>query len=257
MMPRTIRGMLMVFPATREFAMTIRVLLAAIAAGLLAGLLMTPVHLAKVAPLILQAEQFEAPNHETSHVHVHQDGAQHVHETVAGSESQPAPPYPSLGRSWNTLLAKLVTGAGFGLLLAGVSLLSRVPLTFASGLAWGAAGWLAIQFLPAIGLPPGLPGFPFVDVHARQYWWLATAAASVIGMLALISGKGLPATLVGLVLIVAPHVYGAPQPADISSKVPAFLAAEFVMASLSTSLFFWLVLGLALGFLMERSEKAA
>jgi cobalt transporter subunit CbtA len=238
--------------------MTIRVLLAAIAAGLLAGLLMTPVHLRQVVPLILEAEKFETSHsHDAAAVHVHDDGAQHVHEAAEAPVAADAATETGLSRNWNTLLANLVTGAGFGLLLAGVSLLSGLGLTFSSGLAWGAAGWLAIQFLPAIGLPPELPGFPFVDVQARQYWWLATAAASVLGMLALVSRKGLAATVIGIALIVAPHLYGAPQPADISSKVPAFLAAEFVTASLSTTLFFWLVLGLALGFLLERSGKSA
>ncbi len=238
--------------------MTIRVLLAAIAAGLLAGLLMTPVHLRQVAPLIIEAEQFEAQHdHGSAAVHVHDDGAQHVHEPAAGPDSHSAATDSGFGRSWKTLLANLVTGAGFGLLLAGVSLLSSLPLTFSTGLSWGAAGWLAIQFLPAIGLPPELPGFPFVDVMARQYWWFSTAAASVIGMLALVSRKGLLMTLIGLTLLVTPHIYGAPQPADVSSKVPAFVAAEFVMASLSTTLFFWLALGLSLGYLMERGAREA
>jgi cobalt transporter subunit CbtA len=238
--------------------MTFRILMAAIAAGLLAGLLITPVHLRQVVPLILEAEKLETSHeHEAADVHAHNDGAQHVHEAAEASVAAQAAAETGLSRNWNTLLANLVTGAGFGLLLAGVSLLSGLSLTFSSGLAWGAAGWLAIQFLPAIGLPPELPGFPFVDVQARQYWWLATAAASVLGMLALVSRKGLAATVIGLALIVAPHIYGAPQPADISSKVPAFLAAEFVTASLSTTLFFWLVLGLALGFLLDRSGKSA
>jgi cobalt transporter subunit CbtA len=238
--------------------MTIRVLLAAIAAGLLAGLLMTPVHLRQVVPLILEAEKFEtAHSHGEAQVHVHEDGAKHVHEAAEAPVADQAAAEAGLSRNWNTLLANLVTGAGFGLLLAGVSLLSGISLTFSTGLAWGAAGWLAIQFFPAIGLPPELPGFPFVDVQARQYWWFATAAASIFGMLALVSRKGLAAAVIGLALIVAPHLYGAPQPADISSKVPAFLAAEFVTASLSTTLFFWLVLGLALGFLLDRSGKPA
>jgi predicted cobalt transporter CbtA len=40
--------------------MTIRILLAALAAGLFAGILMTPVQLRQTVPLILHAEQFEA-----------------------------------------------------------------------------------------------------------------------------------------------------------------------------------------------------
>jgi cobalt transporter subunit CbtA len=238
--------------------MTIRVLLAAIAAGLLAGLLMTPVHLRQVVPLILEAEKFETAHSDSGvSAGAHGDGAQRAHEVAEVSEPVEAAADGGLSRNWNTLLANLVTGAGFGLLLAGVSLLSGVNLSFSTGLAWGAAGWLAIQFFPAIGLPPELPGFPFIDGQQRQYWWFATAAASIAGMLALVSRRGLAATIIGLALIVAPHLYGAPRPADISSEVPAFLAAEFVMASLSTTLFFWLVLGLSLGFLLDRSRKPA
>ena len=59
---------------------------------------------------------------------------------------------------------------------------------------------------------------------------------------------------VGVVLIVAPHAYGAPQPADISSDVPAFLASEFTTAALATTLFFWLLLGGLLGFFLSRVE---
>ena len=47
--------------------MIVRILLAALAAGLLAGLLITPVQYARVIPLILHAETFEgdgAPAHD-------------------------------------------------------------------------------------------------------------------------------------------------------------------------------------------------
>ena len=141
--------------------------------------------------------------------------------------------------------------------MAGVSLVSGVSIRFSTGLAWGAAGWLAVQFLPGIGLPPELPGFPYVDVAARQYWWMAAVAASIAGLALLFLRKETISRAAGIALLLAPHLYGAPQPADISAKVPAYLAAEFVMAALSTTLFFWLALGLLLGLFMDRAGKSA
>ena len=230
--------------------MIVRYLLAALAAGLLAGILMTPVQFAKTIPLILHAETFEAAGHEHDAAAGH---AQNPAHAQASGEEKPL----LFGRFWNTLFANLVTGAGYALLMAGVSLLSGVDVRSATGLAWGAAGWLAVQFLPGLGLPPELPGFPYADIYARQYWWMAAVAASGLGMILLLLRPERWAHLAGILLLIAPHVYGAPQPADISSNVPALLAAEYVMASLAITLFFWLALGLALGFFMEKTGKPA
>ena len=156
--------------------MIVRYLLAALAAGLLAGILMTPVQMRQVVPILLHAEQFEgaAP-------HDHAAGAAaHAHVEAVGPVSEEKPLL--LGRFWNTVFANLVTGAGFALLMTGVSLVTGVSIRFSTGLAWGAAGWLAVQFLPGIGLPPELPGFPYVDLQARQYWWIAAVAASIVGL---------------------------------------------------------------------------
>lgn len=247
--------------------MTVRYLLAALAAGLLAGILMTPVQYKQVIPIILHAEEYEgAVGHEHAAApadHAHEDGAAHAegHEPV----SQAAAPAASnmeenpqlLGRFWNTVFANLVTGAGFALLMGGVSLVSGVAIRFSTGLAWGAAGWLAVQFLPGVGLPPELPGFPYVDLQARQVWWTAAVGASSAGMALLFLRSDFFSRAGGIALLLAPHLYGAPQPADISAQVPAYLAAEFVMAALSTTLFFWLALGLLLGLFTERLAKAA
>lgn len=248
--------------------MTVRYLLAALAAGLLAGVLMTPVQMARIVPIILHAEEFEGGgnHHEMAGMdHKTAENAApaaetamatpaveaHDHDAAEASDEKPL----LLGRFWNTVLSNLVSGAGFGLLLGGVALLSGMTINFRNGVLWGAAGWMAFQFLPSLGLPPELPGFPEVDLHARQVWWVATVGMAIAGMLLLFSRKETLARIAGIALLVAPHIYGAPQPVDISAPVPAYLAAEFVMAALSTTLFFWLVLGLAMGWLMERAEK--
>ncbi|WP_312419399.1 CbtA family protein, partial [Shinella sp.] len=77
------------------------------------------------------------------------------------------------------------------------------------------------------------------------------------GLYLLFLKPGIVAKIAGLVLIAAPQVYGAPQPSDISSAVPAVLGAEFAVAALATTLFFWIVLGLSLGFANEKIAKAA
>ena len=41
-------------------------------------------------------------------------------------------------------------------------------LTPRVGIIWGLAGFIAVHFAPAIGLPPELPGSSAADVGARQ-----------------------------------------------------------------------------------------
>ena len=77
------------------------------------------------------------------------------------------------------------------------------------------------------------------------------------GLYLLVLKPNIVAKIAGIVLIAAPQLYGAPQPSDISSNVPAVLGAEFAVAALATTLFFWIVLGLSLGFANEKIAKAA
>lgn len=246
--------------------MTVRILLAAIAAGLIAGLLMTPVQAVKVVPLIVQAETYETGGHDHAAA-----GADHSHDDAAAQAAVSVPAGPTLGdaeavegegtlllgRFWNTLVANLVTGVGYGLLMAGVSLAAGVRISFLTGLAWGFGGWMCAQLLPSLGLPPALPGFPHADLAERQIWWVATAVLSITGFWLLCLYKSQWFRALGVLLLFAPHFWGAPQPADLASDVPAYLASQYATASLATTLFFWLALGLALGFLWDRMKPEA
>ncbi|WP_440982907.1 CbtA family protein [Shinella sumterensis] len=262
--------------------MIVRYLLAALVAGLFSGVLMTAAQEARVVPLILHAEEFEggdeaAPAAEGTTPSTDGAAATHEHSSlgavildVAAYLSPVSVAYAhdaegheeggimfGMSRFSGTLLANLVTGAGFALLLAGFSLVSGHPITVANGALWGAAGWLAVHMLPAIGLPPELPGFPAADLTQRQIWWVAAVVLSAAGLYLLFLKPGIVAKIAGVALIAAPQVYGAPQPSDISSAVPAVLGAEFAVAALATTLFFWIVLGLSLGFANEKIAKAA
>lgn len=258
--------------------MIVRYLLAALVAGLFSGVLMTAAQEARVVPLILHAEEFEGGDEEAPAADGAEQGASHEHSSLSAvdalaelasflspvgvahahdGEGEEGGIMFGMSRFSGTLLANLVTGAGFGLLLAGVSLVTGNPITVANGALWGAAGWLAVHMLPAIGLPPELPGFPAAELGDRQVWWVLTVLLSAAGLYLIFLKPGIVAKIVGIVLIAAPQVYGAPQPTDISSNVPAVLGAEFAVAALATTLFFWIVLGLSLGFANEKIAKAA
>ncbi|KQQ11924.1 cobalt transporter [Methylobacterium sp. Leaf123] len=238
--------------------MIIRLLSAALVAGFLASVVATGLQLALTSPLILQAETYEgegahaalAPSLNDAsfaalivpaHAHAHGEGG-HDH---GKDEWQPA---PGLQRMAFTGLATLVGGVGYALLLAAVMLALRREPTPQGGLVVGIAGFLAVALAPAIGLPPELPGMGAAPLVLRQSWWLMTVVATGLGLY-LIAVRRVPLTILGgLVLIVAPHLAGAPQSIDtVSSQVPPATAAQFAARSLAIGFVFWAVIGLAYG----------
>jgi predicted cobalt transporter CbtA len=52
-----------------------------------------------------------------------------------------------------------------------------------------------------------------------------------------------------------PHIIGAPDAPGHETSVPAHLVSGFVANALATAAVFWVVLGLALGFMAERTSK--
>ncbi|MFC7064617.1 CbtA family protein [Brucella rhizosphaerae] len=235
--------------------MLIRYLLATLAAGLLAGLLVTPAMYLKTVPLIIQAETYEDAGGGHSHA---AEAEPHDHAAAAplasvGEEAGAELPFGRLG---NTILANLVAGTGFALLLGGVALLLGRRITPQNGIFWGMAGFFAIAFLPALGLSPELPAMPAADLAQRQLWWLSTVVLSGIGIYLLVLRGEMISRILGLVLIIAPHLYGAPHPEDISSPIPSLLASQYAVASLATNLFMWVVIGLALGWFIQAYAKS-
>jgi cobalt transporter subunit CbtA len=245
--------------------MIVRYLLAALVAGMLAGVLQTVVQQAKVVPLILEAEKYEGG---TPPVHDHVSGLDlsiaapaHAEETpaatVAGPEEEEGGMLFGVGRTTGTLMANLVAGGGFALVLMAAALFTGRPITLATGALWGAAGWLAFHLMPAVGLPPELPGFPAAELFDRQVWWTGTVIATAAALYLIVLRPEPVAKALGVVVMLVPHVVGAPQPVDIASAVPAILAAEFAVATLSAGLLFWVVLGLVMGAINDRWLKTA
>lgn len=217
--------------------MITRTMLPGLAAGTVAGLVLTALYLALIQPMILQAEMFEL-------------GAA---EAEAGM---------TVGRVLETLLFNVLTGVGFALVLSAVLTLRGRPVGLQQGLLWGAAGFAAATLAPAIGLPPELPGMAAAPLAERQLWWLLTVASTAAGLGLLTFGPNQALRVVGVALLVVPHLFGAPHPLAVEAGgVPAELAARFTSVSLASMAVFWAVLGGCCGYvfdyLMQREAEAA
>lgn len=229
---------------------------AALFAALAAGLLTAAIQHFRVTPLILHAETFEdegGHSHGEAAVadHDHAPGtAEHSHDDAAAStaaEPEEWAPQDGFERTAYTTLATVLAAAGFALVIGAISMFANIPITFANGLLWGAAGFITFSLAPAYGLAPELPGMPAADLFARQLWWVGTAIATGAAFVLLAKTRASWAIAVAVALIAAPHIIGAPVAPDEPSAVPAHLATEFAAITLGTSAVFWAVLGAVFG----------
>ena len=206
-----------------------RVLLCALLAGLVAGVAVTAVQAVAVLPLIERAEVIEqgAPPSSPS-------APDHGHDEAAGHDG------PDFAE---TMLANGLTGVGFGFLLVAVMAMAGRPVDFRRGLLWGAGGFLAVALLPAIGLPPKPPGAPIPLLAEAQNWWLACVLFSTAGLLLFAFSKQWIWRALALALLVAPHVWGAPESFGDMDPALAPIMLDFRMASLAASAVFWSALG--------------
>ncbi|MEP7172892.1 MAG: CbtA family protein [Aestuariivirga sp.] len=236
-----------------------RLVLAALIAGMAAGFIYGGVQHVRTTPLILAAEVYEtAPAHD--HAEAATDPAAPAQTAITPApahehEQEEWGPADGWQRTLSTTLASVITGAGFALLLAGISLLTGVPITPQNGLIWGICGFLAVTVAPGVGLAPELPGMPAGDLVSRQIWWVATIIASGIGIFLISTKRELIWLAVAVVLIALPHIIGAPQPLTHETAVPAGLAASFAANTIAASAVLWSLIGLFLGLALQKFGK--
>ena len=96
---------------------------------------------------------------------------------------------------------------------------------------------------PGLGLPPVLPGVPAAPLLSRQIWWVLAAATTAGGLGLIFFRRSVSASIAGLILIVLPHIIGAPELDHVETNVPTLLSHQFVVAVTLTSLIFWFMLG--------------
>jgi len=243
------------------------VFIAAIA-GLVAGVVLACMQAFATVPLILKAEVFEQAG--GGHEHAAAPAAPAATDTNAMSTAAPAPaeaaapaeeegwaPADGFERFAFSVVANIVTGIGFALILVAVSEFAGGIGSWRQGVFWGLAGFAVFTLAPGLGLPPELPAMPAADLMQRQIWWTATVAATAAGLGLLAFRKSLPLAILAVALIVAPHIVGAPQPENFETPIPEGLHHQFVVAVTVTNLVFWLVLGAVVGVVRGRFAGTA
>jgi cobalt transporter subunit CbtA len=232
-----------------------RIVSTAVAAGLLAGLVLTAVQTVQIVPTILQAETYEdaAPAAASAPV---AHGHDHAHESASGPAHEHAGWKPENGteRTSFTVLANVSMGVAYALLLCAALTVAGVRPTLRQGLMWGAAGYAVFFMAPSLGLPPELPGTSAAPLRERQLWWSLTALSTAGGLALLAFGRGRVRALAGFILLAAPQMIGAPQPLVHISSAPPDLQHAFVVASALANAAFWLAVGGFTSFFFKKFE---
>ncbi|MBR0868866.1 CbtA family protein [Bradyrhizobium tropiciagri] len=223
------------------------IVFSSVVAGFIVGLVVTAAQQFGTVPLILKAEVYEkaaehrhdaaiAPRVILVHDHAEQDHGAQAWE-----------PRDGLERNLYTAGANILTAIGFALLLGGfLSLRSGATgerPSWHQGLMWGLAGFAVFTIAPGLGLPPELPGVPVAPLLSRQIWWVIAVSATAAGLGLIVFRRSMPAAIAGVVLIMLPHLIGAPELEHIETNVPSSLSHQFVVAVTVTSLIFWSLLG--------------
>jgi cobalt transporter subunit CbtA len=205
----------------------------ALFAGFAAGLIAAALQIVLLVPLILEAELYEM--------------GMLIH---FGDISKPMPDveweYDWVRNGWTVLSAATVF-VGFAFILVAAMAFAEqkgVTITTRSGILWGLAGAAAIQIAPSLGLAPELPGMIAAELAPRQIWWVGTVIATIVGLSAIAFGTNWMVWGPGLVIMVVPHIIGAPHPDVFGGSVPPELAAEFAGRSLGVGAISWAVLGI-------------
>ena len=218
----------------------------ALFAGFAAGLLCALLQYLLVEPKILLAERYESRElvhfqglamESSSMPGMSVPAAEHDHAAAEPSEST---------RHGLTVLFAALIYCGYGLvMMAAIQLAEQFGVKFglAQGILWGLAGFACFQLMPALGLAPELPGTPAADLTARQLWWGGTAICTAFGLWFLAYGSALWQRVIGVAVIVLPHIWGAPELAGFGGVVPPELASSFAARSLGVGMITWMTLG--------------
>lgn len=215
-----------------------RLLAAVLVSGLIGGLLLFVVQHFTTYPLIEKAEGYEAAAKQKMPSMDHDDEGWQ--------------PSNGIERDLFTAVTTVLVAIGFAALLFGTAAIVPIYLDWRKGTLWGLVAFICVDLAPAWGLPPQPPGVPVADLYARQLWWIATVVATSVALWLLLDRRRAGSIrLIGLLVLVVPHIVGAPV-ASGESSLPSELIHRFELLSILTTGMFWVVLGSVGGFFYQR-----
>ena len=218
-------------------------ILSAFAIALVTGIFYSAYQAYFITPIILNSEVYEVV--EATNVH-------HIEEVEAW-----APKDGVERHSWNFMSNFLICFAYALILLCAMSVRSSVNAL--QGLFWGIAAYLIIFVAPALGLPPEIPGMEAAQLEGRQAWWIITVFITTISLW-LLAFYGIAQKIVAVVLIITPHLLGAPQPEThgFVSTDPIAVANltalwhDFILQTSIANALLWVIIGVLAGFLVKK-----
>lgn len=222
-----------------------RILTSALFAGVAAGLLIALLQYVFVQPVLLHAELYESG----ALVHFGPDPVSAV---------QPLPGF-DLMRDLLSILFTMLIYCGYALAMIALMSVAQergAQITPTNGMIWGVAGFVAAHLAPGFSLAPEVPGVAAADVGLRQMWFFPTVAAAVAAMWLLAFHRNAMGVAAAAFLLIAPHIIGAPQPAQFAGPVPTELGALFAVRALGVGLAAWVVLGALCAYFWNSEAEA-
>jgi len=205
-----------------------------------AGLIFSAYQAIFITPVIVSSEVYE------------------VAESAASHQIEAWAPEDGLERhSWSFATNFLLCFAYALILLSAMTV--KTSVNAVKGLFWGGAAYLSIFAAPALGLPPEIPGMEAAYLEGRQTWWLFTVILTAFAFW-LIAFQSALNKAIGIVLILIPHILGAPQPevhgfVNADPKAIEALTSlwhDFILQTSMANALLWLVIGGLSGYLVKK-----
>lgn len=233
-------------PATEP--MFSRILTSALFAGVAAGLIVGLLQLVFVQPVLLHAELYES--------------GELVHFGGAAVTAHPELPgmFSDLQRDALSVVFTMLTYTGYTLIVVPLMSIAEVQghnVDGRTGVLWGLAGFVVVHFAPGFTLAPEVPGVAAADVVARQIWWFATVATAAVAMWLIAFGSNLISYVIAAILLMAPHIIGAPEPEFFTGPVPTEIGALFAARAFGIGLAAWVLVGSFAGYFWQKEAKHA
>ncbi len=241
--------------------MTARIFTSALFAGLVAGLVAVLLQWALMQKLILEGEEYEtgAKSHFAGVLVLNEDGETAAQAAASAEAEEEGEAESLVTRYALAFFAAFVTWVGLALVMvAGFALAERHAqrITMQDAILWGVAGFAALHVMTGIGLAPELPGTPAAELELRQLWWMTTAVTAIIAFAFMGYGRKPIHVALAMVLLIAPHLIGAPRLDGYAGVAPPELSGEYVARAYAVAFISWITLGLAAGHFWNRERPA-
>lgn len=210
-----------------------RILTSALFAGAAAGLIAALLQLYFVQPVLLHAELYEGGDL----VHFGTESTVSAIQDLGGID---------VVRDGLSIFFTMLVYCGYALMLVALMSLAEARgavISARTGIIWGIAGFIAVHLAPGFTLAPEVPGVAAADVYARQVWWFSTVAATGVALWLIAFARNWASYGIAAVLLLAPHVIGAPEPEVFTGPVPTELGALFAARAFGVGMAAWALVG--------------